>query len=589
MLFRTRSSTGRPSVGRGLIARLVSSFTVVALLVTACDPHVLGVPGAPLRIDVTPDPTLVVGGTQQFTAIGYDFEDRVATISPVWSASAGGTINATGFFTAGTVPGVYPAAVQATSNGLTGTATVTVIAGALATIAVTPNPDTTLILATQQFVAVGRDAFNNIVPITPGWTLTAGGGAINGTGLFTAGAATGTFTNTVRATSGAIFGTATVVVIPGALATITVTPNPDTTQILDTQAFVAVGRDAGNNVVPITPTWTVTNAGGSINGGTGLFTAGGTIGTFLNTVRATSGAVFGTATVVVTAGPAATITVTPNPDTLDVGATSQFVATGRDASNNIVPITEVWTITNGGGTIDAAGLFTAGNVEGTFTNTVRATDGALFGEATVVIVDPDFVPLGVNETHGIVAATEVTCITAGFIDADIAVSPGNTLTGFGGACSFSGVANLANGVAAQAQLDLAVAYDSLAGLACGTNIVADLGSTTLFPGVYCTASGIGVTGALTLDGQGDPNAVWVFQAGSSLTTAGDVVLIGGAQAKNVYWVLGSSATIGTASQWQGNILAMVSITLVDAATLNGRALARTGAVTLGSGNTITLP
>jgi hypothetical protein len=206
------------------------------------------------------------------------------------------------------------------------------------------------------------------------------------------------------------------------------------------------------------------------------------------------------------------------------------------------------------------------------------------------VVTPPFVPLGQAEFHGIMAGTQITCITGGFIDADIAVSPGNTLTGFG-PCTYSGVANLANGVAAQAQLDLTAAYDSLAGLPCppANAIVGDLGGTTLPAGVYCTAIDIGVTGVLTLDGGGDPDAVFVFQAGTALTTAGDVVLINGAQAKNVYWQVGSSATLGTASQWQGNILALTSITLVDTATLNGRALARNGGVTLGSNNTITLP
>ncbi len=485
---------------------ILSGLSAIALFATACEPHALGVAGAVASIDVNSDVTLSIGGTQQFTAVGYDADAQVTTIVPVWAASAGGTINSTGFFTAGTTLGVFPGAVSATANGISGTATVTVIAGVLATITVTPNPDTTVVLATRQFIAVGRDAGNNIVAITPTWTVTYGGGAIGGTGLFTAGATPGTFTNTVRATNGTIFGTATVVV---------------------------------------------------------------------------------------EAGPLATITVAPNPDTLAVADSTQFVAVGRDASNNIVPVTPVWSVFNGGGTIDLVGMFTAGAVAGTFTNTVRATSGAIFGSATVVIeavVTPPFVPLGAAEFHGILAGTDITCITAGLIDADIGVSPGNTLTGFG-PCVFTGVANLANAVAAQAQLDLTAAYNTLAGLACppANAIVADLGGTTVPAGVYCSAIGIGVTGPLTLDGGGDPDAVFVFQAGSALTTAGDVVLINGAQAKNVYWQVGSSATLGTASQWQGNILALTSITLVDTATLFGRALARNGSVSLGSSNTITLP
>src|SRR5690606_7703551 len=126
-----------------------------------------------------------------------------------------------------------------------------------------------------------------------------------------------------------------------------------------TQQYVAVGRDASNNVVAITPTWSVVNGGGTISG-SGLFTAGTTLGLYANTVQATVGALSGTADATVVAGAVTTITVTPNPRTLTVGATQQFTAVGRDAGNNIVPITPVWSVTNSGGTINASGLFTAG-------------------------------------------------------------------------------------------------------------------------------------------------------------------------------------------------------------------------------------
>ena len=375
---------------------------------------------------------------------------------------------------------------------------------------------------------------------------------------------------------------------PGALASITVDPDV-TLQIGGVQQFTATGLDANANVVAVTPTWSVVGGGGTI-GSTGIFTAGNTVGVFAGTVVATVGVLSGNADVTVIAGPLASITVTPNPATLNVLTTRQFVAVGRDASYNILPITPVWSVVSGGGTIGLGGLFTAGNAGGTFTNTVRATSGVIFGAATVVIQQPPVIPLGAAQSHGVLAGTAITCINSGLISADIGVSPGNTLTGFG-PCAFTGVANLANAVAAQAQIDLTTAYNTLAGMVCppANAIVADLGGTTLAAGVYCTAIGIGVTGTLTLNGGGDPNAVFVFQAGTSLITAGNVVLINQAQARNVFWQVGSSATLGTGSQWQGNILALSSITLVDTATLLGRALARNGAVALGTGNTITLP
>jgi hypothetical protein len=296
----------------------------------------------------------------------------------------------------------------------------------------------------------------------------------------------------------------------------------------------------------------------------------------------------------VTAGPLATITVTPNPVTLAINTQQQFTAVGRDGSGNVVSITPVWSVVNGGGTIDAGtGLFTAGGATGTFNNTVRATSGSIFGSATVTVTSPaaPIVNLGTASTYGILAGSTVTCASApGTVNADVGVSPGSALTGFP-PCTITGQTHLADATAATAQNDLTTAYNTLAGLPCGTVIgTANIGGTTRAPGVYCSATSILVTGDLTLDGGGDPNAVFVFQAGSTITTAGNVVLINGAQAKNVYFQVGSSATIGGGPAiWQGNILALTTITLNNNVTLNGRALARNGAVTLGTGNTINLP
>ncbi len=470
----------------------------------------------------------------------------------------------------------------------------TVIPGPLASITLTPNPVTLNVGAVQQFTAVGKDATGNVVPMTPVWSLVAGGGTINGAGLFTAGTTPGTYTNTVKVTSGSISSTATVIVTAGPLATITVTPTPATMAIAGTQQFTAVGKDLGGNVVAISPTWTVVAGGGTLST-TGLFTAGNLTGTYTNTVRASSAGIAGFATVIITSGPLASITVTPNPVSVQAAGTQQFIAVGRDGSGNVFLITPVWSVVNGGGTIgSSSGLFTAGNTAGTYTNTIQATSGAISGTATVTVTaappPPSIVNLGTAAPNGIMAGTAVTCITGGIINADVSISPGNTITGFG-PCVITGVQHLADAVALQGQSDLTAAYNTLFGLPCppANAIVADLGGTTKPAGVYCTASSIGVTGTLTLDGGGDPNASFVFQAGTSLITAGNIVLINGAQAKNVYWQVGTSATLGTASQWKGNILALTSITMVDNANLIGRALARNGAVSLGTNNVITLP
>jgi hypothetical protein len=135
---------------------------------------------------------------------------------------------------------------------------------------------------------------------------------------------------------------------------------------------------------------------------------------------------------------------------------------------------------------------------------------------------------------------------------------------------------------------LTTAYNTAAAQAPTGTVSADLGGQTLTPGVYNSATSLGLTGALTLDAQGNANAVFIFQAGSTLTTASasSVNLVNGAQACNVFWQIGSSATLGTASTFRGSILALTSITATTGATVDGRLLARNGATTLDS-NTVT--
>ena len=213
----------------------------------------------------------------------------------------------------------------------------------------------------------------------------------------------------------------------------------------------------------------------------------------------------------------------------------------------------------------------------------------LFAACSDSSTGPSIPSLGTTSTYGILAGTAISCVTGATVGGDIGLSPGgaSSITGFPTPCTRSGATHAADAAAAAAQLDLTVAYNGLAGLACGTTISADLGGTTLAPGVYCSGSGINVTGVLTLSGSG----TYVFQAGSALTvaTSGSVVLANGAQAQNVYWKVGSSAALGNGSAVKGNVVALTSISLGTTANLVGRALARNGAVSLAGTNTITLP
>ena len=384
---------------------------------------------------------------------------------------------------------------------------------------------------------------------------------------------------------------------PSTLATITVTPNPQALAISAIQPFVATGRDANGDLVSLTPTWSVVADGGAIDASTGLFTAGTVTGTFENTVRATSGDISGFATVTVTApGELVAISVTPNPGGAVISGTIQFTAEGQDATGAVVAISPAptWSVLAGGGTINGStGVFTAGTTPGTFVNTIRATSGDVSGLATATVstTGPSGPPLGTAATYGILAGSTVSCVTGGTINADVGVSPGSALTGFP-PCTITGDTELATAVAATAQGDLTTAYDALVALPCNTVVTpADLGGRTLPPGVYCAASSLAVTGTVTLDGQGDADAQFVFQMGSTLTTGttANIALINGAQAQNVWWQVGSSATLGTGTTFRGNILALQTITLNDNTTMLGRALARNGAVSLGTNNTITLP
>jgi hypothetical protein len=293
------------------------------------------------------------------------------------------------------------------------------------------------------------------------------------------------------------------------------------------------------------------------------------------------------------AGQLLTITVTPNPGSAQIGNTIQYAAAGQDVNGGSVAIPPplVWANLNAtAGTINSgSGLFTAGTTVGTYNNTIRAQSGSIAGFAGAIVTSAPAPLLGTASTYGILAGSTVTCVTGGTINADVGVSPGSTTTGFP-PCTITGATNLANAASAQAQVDLTAAFNQLAGLPCGTVITpADLGGRTLPPGVYCVASSLGVTGTVTL--AGPASGVWVFQIGSTLTTGttANIALSGGALARNVWWQVGSSATLGTGTTFRGNIIALTSITLVDNATMLGRALARNGAVSLGTNNTITLP
>jgi cysteine-rich repeat protein len=199
--------------------------------------------------------------------------------------------------------------------------------------------------------------------------------------------------------------------------------------------------------------------------------------------------------------------------------------------------------------------------------------------------------LGAAQSFAVLGGSTVTNTGSTTVSGDLGVSPGLAITGFPPGLVTNGTITAGTAATLQAQSDTTIAYDALAAEAPTVELTGqDLGGKTLVPGVYHFSSSAQLTGALTLDALGDPSAVFVFQIGSTLTTASSaaVLVINGGRDCNVFWQVGSSATLGTTTQFKGNVLALTSISLNTGAAISGRALARNGAVTMDTNSISTL-
>ena len=202
--------------------------------------------------------------------------------------------------------------------------------------------------------------------------------------------------------------------------------------------------------------------------------------------------------------------------------------------------------------------------------------------SNLVVLAATSANLGTADSFAVLAGSAITNNGSSIINGNLGISPGSAVTGFPPG-SINGTQQVANSIAVQAQTDLTAAYNNAAGQTPVSTIPTELGGTIKTAGVYDSAAGtFQITGTLTLDAAGDPNAVFVFKTNSTLITSGtsNVVLLNAAQACNVFWQVGSSATLGTNSIFKGNILALTSATLTTGTNVEGRVLARNGAVTL---------
>lgn len=202
---------------------------------------------------------------------------------------------------------------------------------------------------------------------------------------------------------------------------------------------------------------------------------------------------------------------------------------------------------------------------------------------------PAQVALGPAAPYGILAGAGVTNSGPTIIHGSLGTSPTGTLTG---APTVTGTTDLANPASAAAKLALTVAFNDAASRSLSSiSLPGDLSGLTLAPGLYTNSTSVILSaGNVTLDAGGNPDSTWIFQMGSTLTTISgtQIVLAGGAKASNIFWEVGSSATLGTASIFKGNILAAISISVNTGAVIEGRLLTETGAVSLLS-NTVTVP
>jgi hypothetical protein len=391
---------------------------------------------------------------------------------------------------------------------------------------------------------------------------------------------------------------------PSTISTVTFTLKQGTTPVAGTVSYAAVGTTATfepGSILAASTVYTATIttgakdlAGNSLLSDTAWsFTTGATADTNRPTVLATVPANAATG---VGTNQAINLTFSEQMDPATI-STATFLLTGPGPTN--VTGTVAYNVGSKIATFTPAGSLAANTVYGATVTTVAkdlagnalATNVAWSFTTAATTAGQAPVVLASATAFAVLSGSTVTSIGGTTVTGDLGVSPGTAVTGFGPGV-VNGTIHAGDPASAQAQLDLTTAYNDAAGRTLApVSVAGNLGGQTLAPGLYKSTSSLEISsGDLTLDAQGNANAVFIFQMASTLTTTAgrQVILSGGAKAANIFWQVGSSATLGSTSVFKGTVMADQSITLTTGATLEGRALARIGAVSLDS-NAVTLP
>jgi MYXO-CTERM domain-containing protein len=309
------------------------------------------------------------------------------TPAVAWSTASGaGSIDAVGQYTAPCALGTLPGAVVATLEGLSASASVTVKAGALDSLTLEPESATLVVTEQKQFAVRAADVCGNTLSPSLSWRVVDGGGSVDNAGLFTAGTVAGSHPQTLRVSAGNLMAASSITVLPGALASLSITPRSVELLPAGKHTFTARGEDRFGNGVGVSPTWSVMVGGGSISA-SGEFTAGSTAGTYTDTVRAEAGGLSAGATVIVRSGPASRIELKPTSATLAPRQQQRFTAQAYDVFGNPSPDSLTWSVASPQvGSIDSEGLFTAGTLAGVYREAVRVSTGNHTAVADITVV-----------------------------------------------------------------------------------------------------------------------------------------------------------------------------------------------------------